>query len=109
MTVIKKKKMNFCDYKDSLGEVGKGVHAQRLGGFAIRDVAATIGIGIVLALLWGGVFWMWMGLKMLSWENVAIYWGGLILFWVIAAFLFGIYMHWLFCVETTLNKMLGLA
>ena len=100
--------MNFCDYKDSLGKIGEGVHAERVGGFAIRDVIATIGLGIVLAILSGGVFWFWMELKMLSWGNVAIYWIGLILFWVIVAFLFGIFMHWLFCVETTLNKMLGL-
>lgn len=75
---------------------------KRVGGFAIRDV-------IDLESYWhycrGGVFWFWMEL---SWGNVAIYWTGLILFWVIVAFLFGIYMHWLFCVETTLNKMLGL-
>jgi len=100
--------MNFCDYKDSLGRVGEGPHAERLGGFAIRDVIGTIGLGIVLGILSGGVFWFWMELKMLSWGNVAIYWIGLILFWVIVAFLFGIFMHWLFCVETTLNKMLGL-
>lgn len=101
--------MNLCDYKDSLGKIGEGQHAERLGGFAIRDVIATIALGVILGLLSGGVFWMWMELKMLSWGNVAIYWGGLILFWVIVAFLFGIFMHWLFCVETTLNKMLGLA
>jgi hypothetical protein len=100
--------MNFCDYRDSLGKPGEGPHADRWLGLAVRDVIGTIGIGVILALLSGFIFKIAMKLDM-SWGNTAIYWGILLLFWVLVAFLFGILMHWLFCVETALNKMLGLA
>lgn len=62
--------MNFCDYKDSLGRVGEGPHADRLGGFAIRDVIGTIGLGIVLAILSGECFgfgWNWVSCRGEMW------------------------------------------
>lgn len=99
--------MNFCDYKTSLGEPGKGPHADRLFGLAIRDVIGTIFLGLAVALLSGMIFKSAMKLNM-SVMNTGIYWSILIFFWIIVAFLFGILMHWMFCVETTLNKMLGL-
>jgi hypothetical protein len=101
-------KMNFCDYKNALGVPGQGPHASRWGRFAKADVVGTIGLGVIAALLSGWIFQSAMKLNMSMW-NTVVYWVILLVFWVFVAFVFGILMHWLFCVETELNKMLGLA
>ena len=101
-------KMNFCDYKNALGVPGQGPHAPRWGRFAKADVVGTIGLGVIAALLSGLIFQSAMKLNMSMW-NTVVYWVILLIFWVFVAFVFGILMHWLFCVETELNKMLGLA
>lgn len=99
--------MNFNDYTNSLGEPKKGMHEQRFLGFAVVDVVGTIGIGMVLGVIFGLILSFAMKLNMSLWNMVA-YWSIILLFWIIAAFLFGILMHWLFNVKTELNKMIGL-
>lgn len=99
--------MNFCDYKNSLGEPRKGMHEKRFLGFAVVDLVGTIVIGLVLAFISGFILSFAMKLDMSLWNTIK-YWFILSVFWIIVAFLFGIFMHWLFCVETELNKMLGL-
>jgi len=72
----------LCKYKNSLGEVGKGIHSYRFLGVAIVDVIMTI-----------------IGAYLLAWATGIYFWyilGGL--------FLSGIILHRLFCVRTTVDK-----
>jgi hypothetical protein len=74
----------LCRYKDVFGLPNQGVHSYRLFGFAVVDVSATILAAVVLSY-----YTQWnLGLT------------------VIGMFLLGIVAHKLFCVETTLNKLL---
>ena len=72
-----------CIYKDSLGIPGKGFHSHFLG-IAILDVIGTILIAEIL--------------------SYAFNWN--IYLTLIAAFLTGIVLHRMFCVRTTVDKLL---
>jgi len=74
----------LCKYKDALGEVGKGVHSYRFMGIAILDVIMTLIGAIIISYFTDKSFLM------------------------VAAILFilGIILHRLFCVRTTIDKML---
>ena len=73
----------FCKYKDILGVPGQGVHSIRFMNIAVVDVAMTI-LGAYL---------------------IAFYFN--LPFWVVLVFLFslGIILHRLFCVKTTIDKL----
>lgn len=73
----------LCNYKDSLGIPGKGVHTH-LFGIAIVDVIMTI-IGAYLLS------------KILPFKFITI---------LIFLFLLGIFLHRIFCVKTTVDKLL---
>lgn len=73
----------FCEYKDLLGEPGKGVHTHFMG-VAWRDTVMTIIGGLLIALVFK--------------FNV--------LYTIIAVFIIGILFHRLFCVRTTVDKIL---
>jgi hypothetical protein len=73
----------LCEYKDLLGVPGQGVHTHFMG-VAWRDIVATIVGGLVFALVFK--------------FNV--------LYTIIAAFIIGILFHRLFCVRTTVDKIL---
>ena len=73
----------FCEYKNLLGEPGKGVHSHFMG-FAWRDTLMTIIGGLLIALVFK--------------FNV--------LYTLIAVFIIGILFHRLFCVRTTVDKIL---
>jgi fatty acid desaturase len=78
---------NFCiasQYRDIFGKPGTGVHSLRLFNVAIFDVIGTIIGATILAILF-----KWSVL----WTNVV-------------AFFAGILLHRLFCVNTTLNKLI---
>ena len=78
--------MRFCQYKDIFGKPGTGPHSYRLFDIAIVDT--------LLAVLLGYIIWR------ISKKNpyyIAIF-----------VFLLGLFSHWLFCVETTVNKFFGL-
>ncbi len=79
----------LCNYKDILGIPKEGFHSTRLFGFARNDVLGTFGIALIITL----TFYRKKLLK--SFIIISI-----ILF-IIATFL-----HRLFCVNTTLNKMI---
>jgi hypothetical protein len=79
--------MRLCQYRDSLGVSGQGIHSRRFMGLSINDVLMTF-IGAFLVSK--GTGWD------LEWVT-----GGL--------FLLGIFLHWLFCVSTTIGRALGLA
>ena len=72
-----------CIYKDSLGIPGKGVHTHFLG-IAVFDVV----LSILLAELLSYIF---------KWN---------IYLTLIAVFLTGIVLHRMFCVRTTVDKLL---
>lgn len=74
----------FCEYKDIFGKPGEGVHAIRFANVAIVDVFLTIIAGIIIAYF--------------SHYNVYVVIGLL--------FLLGIIAHRLFCVKTTVDKLL---
>lgn len=80
--------MNWtCKYKHALGVPGKGVHKHYMG-IAYMDVIGTI----VIAWL---IYMFVPGLKKTSLVTITIF-----------LFVFGIILHRLFCVPTTLDKYL---
>jgi hypothetical protein len=76
--------MDLCKYKNALGIPGKGIHSYRLGGVAIVDVIMTI----------IGAFFISFLTKWNIWYTT------------IGLFLLGIILHRLFCVRTTVDKLL---
>jgi len=76
--------MNLCKYKNALGEPGKGIHSYRVFGVAIADVIMTI-VGAILI----SYFFKLPFIKTL-----------------LVLFLTGIVLHRLFCVRTTIDKLL---
>jgi hypothetical protein len=75
----------FCEYSNLFGDVGKGVHSYRIANIAIIDVLLTIIVSYIIYLV-------------VPQYN----------FWIILIILFliGIYAHHLFCVNTTIDKLL---
>ena len=76
--------MNLCKYKNALGVPNQGVHSYRLFGVAIADV--------IMTLL--GAFLISYFLK----YNL--------LYTTIFLFVLGVILHKLFCVRTTVDKIL---
>ena len=76
--------MNFCKYKNIFGEPGKGAHSYRIFNIAIVDVLFTI----ILVYL-------------ICWFTNFPFWRTLVL-----TFIIGILAHRLFCVRTTVDKIL---
>ena len=74
----------LCQYKDALGVPGKGIHSVRFLGVAIMDVVMTLLAGYLIHLYFG--FPLWLVLLVL--------------------FSLGIFLHRLFCVRTTVDKIL---
>ena len=74
----------FCPYKNIFGKVGEGVHSYRVFNIAVVDVLATILAAFLVHHFYGYNF-----------------------FWVLLAFFIaGILLHRLFCVRTTIDKLL---
>jgi hypothetical protein len=73
----------LCQYKDALGIPGKGVHFH-VFGIAVMDVLMTI-LGA-----WGISRWT-------GWNFIYV---------LLSLFILGIILHRLFCVKTTLDKLL---
>ncbi len=83
--------MNLCRYKDLFGKPGEGAHSYRIFNIAIIDVLATI---ISAYLIY---FILRYGLNIMCIN----YW------WILlGVFLLGILLHRLFCVRTTIDKLL---
>jgi hypothetical protein len=75
---------NLCKYRNALGVPGKGVHSVRLGGVAIVDVIMTLVGAYVIAYFTRTSF---------AWTAAGL-------------FLLGIILHRLFCVRTTIDRLL---
>ena len=76
--------VDLCKYKNMLGVPGKGIHSYRVGGIAIADVIMTIIGALIISYLSGWNF----------------------IYTLIGLFILGIILHRLFCVRTTIDKLL---
>jgi len=76
--------MNLCKYKNVLGKPGKGVHSIRVFGVAIMDVLMTIIAAYLITYFFKLNFVHTM----------------------IILFILGIILHRIFCVRTTIDKLL---
>jgi len=76
--------MNLCKYKNLLGEPGKGIHSYRFMNIAVMDVIMTLIGALVISYLTKVSF----------------------LFIALCLFVLGIILHRLFCVRTTVDKLL---
>lgn len=76
--------MNLCKYKNALGEPGKGIHSYRLFNVAIVDVIMTILVSYLIS----------------NFFNISFTYTTIVLFG------FGILLHHIFCVKTTVDKLL---
>lgn len=76
--------MNLCKYKNIFGEPNKGVHSYRIFNIAIVDVLATL----LLAYIFN------------HFSQVPFLYSSLFMF------ILGIIVHRLFCVRTTIDKLL---
>ena len=75
----------LCKYKDIFGKVGEGAHSYRVFNIAIVDVLLTILLGIIIHI-------------------VNPKWS--LLYILIVLFILGIVAHRLFCVRTTIDRLL---
>jgi hypothetical protein len=76
--------MNLCKYKNSLGIPNKGIHSYRFLGLAIVDVVMTIIAALLISYFFKLSF----------------------VYTTLALFVLGIILHRLFCVRTTIDKLL---
>ncbi len=77
----------LCKYKDVLGVPNQGFHSARLFGFARNDILGTFGIAFIIAF----IFYRNSLLKSFIIISIIL-------------FVLAIFLHRLFCVNTTLNK-----
>jgi hypothetical protein len=75
---------NLCKYKDIFGKPGEGAHSYRIFNVAIIDVVFTIIFAVILA-------------KVFKWDIFRT---------IIGLFIIGIIMHRIFCVRTTVDKLI---
>ena len=85
---------NLCKYRNALGVPGKGVHSVRLGGVAVGGVAVG-GVAVVDVLLTivGAYIIAYFTRTSFAWTAAGL-------------FLLGIILHRLFCVRTTIDRLL---
>ena len=76
--------MNLCKYKNILGVPGQGPHSYRIFNIAIIDVILTIILAYIISYLFK-----------ISFVKTSI-----------TLFILGILLHRLFCVRTTIDKLL---
>ena len=76
----------LCQYRDSFGKVGEGLHAYRVFDVAVVDVVLTVCGAYIIRRLWFP-------------QHAFIH---ILLAWFVA----GIVMHRVFCVRTTVDKAL---
>ena len=74
--------VDFCKYKNIFGEPGKGVHSYRVMNIAVVDVLFTI-----------------IGAALISYFTKYPF-----LYVLATLFILGIFFHWLFCVDTTIDR-----
>ena len=75
----------LCKYKNIFGKVGEGVHSYRIFNIAIVDVILTFLLAFIIQLL----------LPKYNYYHI-----------LILLFILGIILHRMFCVKTTIDKLL---
>lgn len=75
---------NLCKYKDILGKPNQGIHSYRIFNIAIVDVLLTILAAFILSIVTKYKF----------------------IYTLIFMFILGIISHKIFCVRTTIDKLL---
>ena len=86
--------MSLCKYANALGEPGKGVHSIRIFNIAIVDVLFTIILALVFAIFFKYVI-------KIQGTFLKIF-----IITLLSLFILGIILHRLFCVRTTIDKLL---
>ena len=76
--------MSFCKYKNIFGEPNTGLHSYRIFDIAVVDAVSTIILAVILSYF--------LKIKFLI--------------VLLALFILGIIMHHLFCVRTTIDKLI---
>jgi hypothetical protein len=76
--------MSLCKYENSLGIPNKGIHSYRFLNLAIADVIMTIIVAMLISYIFKISF----------------------IYTAISLFILGIILHRLFCVRTTIDKLL---
>ena len=76
--------MNLCKYKNIFGVPKQGVHSYRIFNIAIVDVIMTILVGYIISYIYKTPF----------------------IITCIILFILGIILHRIFCVRTTIDKLL---
>jgi uncharacterized membrane protein len=76
--------MSLCKYKDIFGNPGKGAHSYRFMGIAVVDVVATLLLAFLISYF-------------AKYKFIHV---------CIILFILGIIAHRLFCVRTTVDKLL---
>ena len=76
--------LNLCKYKDIFGKPKQGAHSYRIFNIAIVDLVLTILAAYILSILTGYKF----------------------VYTLIFMFILGIISHRIFCVRTTIDKLL---
>jgi hypothetical protein len=86
--------MNLCKYRDSLGKPNEGFHEKRIEylNIALYDTLGTFGISLILSLIIY-CFRRSNFFKILIWTTLIL-------------FLSAIIIHRIFCVNTTINKLI---
>lgn len=74
----------LCEYSQLFGKVGEGAHSYRIANIAIVDVALTIIVAAIIHFITGYNF----------------------IHILIILFLLGIVLHRIFCVRTTIDRLL---
>ena len=75
----------LCKYKDIFGKVGQGIHSYRIFNIAVADVLLTI----------IGAFIIYLFLPRYNFIYILLF-----------LFILGIILHRIFCVRTTIDKLL---
>jgi hypothetical protein len=75
--------LNLCKYKDLFGKPKTGIHKYRIYDFAILDILVTIIVAYGISWYLDTPFLLTLGLF----------------------FIFGIFVHRIFCVRTTVDKI----
>ena len=76
--------MNLCKYKDALGKPDVGIHSYRIFNIAIADVIMTFIGAFIISYFYN-----------ISFIRISIF-----------LFILGIILHRIFCVKTTIDKIL---
>ena len=86
--------MSLCKYANALGEPGKGVHSIRVFNIAVVDVLFTIILALVFALFFKYAIKLEATFTIIFIINL------------VSLCILGIILHKIFCVRTTIDKLL---